>query len=107
MGLPIFVTVIGICFFISIVNFYFQKEKYKYSTEEELKKLPFLKSPSSWLIFAAVSALIIGGTLIMSMVNIMTASTGFDKQQNEINQYQEDLSNQSTDSSQTSEKNKK
>jgi purine-cytosine permease-like protein len=101
MESAIFVSVIGICFFISVVNFYFQKEKYKYSMEEELKNLPVLKSPSTWLISAIVSALIIAGTLFMSMANIVNGLSGVENGQNTINQYQDDLSNQNTNSSQT------
>lgn len=97
MELPIIVLIFGLFFFISVVNFYFQKAKYKYSTKEEIKRLPLSKSPTTWLVCAIISVLVIGGAFTISIKNLMGGFSNIGKQQDTITEYQNEQSNQSTD----------
>lgn len=105
MGLPIIVSIFGLIFFISVVNFYFQKQKYRYSPKEEIRRLPLSKSPTTWLVCAIISVIVIGGAFVISIKNITAGFSGLGKQQNSINEYQNQLNNQSTDSTDSTSQN--
>lgn len=88
------VTVLGICFFITTVNCYFQKYKYKYLTKDEKQKFNILNSPAAWFAYSFVIAIMIGIIFITSFMTIMNGYTNVGKQQNTINQQQTDTSQQ-------------
>jgi mannose/fructose/N-acetylgalactosamine-specific phosphotransferase system component IIC len=97
MTIALSVAVLGICFFITTVNFYFQYAKYKYLTKDQKKKLNSLNSPTAWFSYSFAIAIIIGIIFFTSLVNIMQGATNMAKQQDTINQQQ---TQQQSDSSQ-------
>jgi mannose/fructose/N-acetylgalactosamine-specific phosphotransferase system component IIC len=96
MAIALSVAVLGVCFFITTVNFYFQYSKYKYLTKDQKKRLNALNSPSAWLSYSFAIAIIIGIIFVTSLINIMQGTSNISKQQDTLNQQQTE---QQTDSS--------
>jgi len=106
MILTIFAGVVLILCFVSAVNYYFQKVKYKYATDDVMKKLPFFESPSTWSFFSILLGFLLVALIGLSIGYMGKGLSNFSDQKNTINQYQEDSSSQnsssqSTDSEQT------
>ena len=51
----IVLLVVGMCF--SIFNYWFQNDKYKRLSKEEIQKLSRVNSPTAWLVYSIVSIL--------------------------------------------------
>ena len=94
MVLVIMAVVALLCLFISIVNYYYQKAKYKYSTDQELKRLTLFEAPSTWGICILASALFFVVTFVLCGKFVMG---GFSNMQTQENKYQDESSNQNTD----------
>lgn len=101
MILVILSVTVLVCLFISIVNFFYQKEKYRYSSDEEIKRLPLFESPSTWRICITVSALILAGTIVICAASVMGGFSNIGKQQDIIDQYQNDSLYQDIENEQT------
>lgn len=95
MVLVLCVTVLGIGFFITIVSYLFQREKYKYLPKATIQKLSIYNSPTAWMLYSLTIAVIIGAIFFNSLINIMLGLSNVDKQQDTIIQQQQ----QQTDSS--------
>lgn len=106
MQMTFIVAILGVCFFITTVNCYFQKSKYKYLTKESRKKLNIFNSPTAWMSYSIVIAIIIGTIFCTSFISMTVNFSKVSQQQNDLinqqNQTQTDSSQQSTDSSQQS-----
>jgi hypothetical protein len=71
MVLDIGIAVLGVCFFISIVNFYFQSVKYKGLPKVARKKLNVLNSPTAWFIYSFLIAVLIAIIFCNAFINIV------------------------------------
>ncbi len=100
MILVVVAVVVLICLFGSIINFHYQKEKYKYSIDEELKRLSLFESPTTWRVCIVISLLLLVGTIVVSAKYLIDGSVNIGNQQNNSNQYQGDFSNPSQNDSQ-------
>lgn len=87
MWLPASVVILGIVFFICIVNFYFSKVEYKNKTQ--WKKYNVFKSPTAWKTYAICIAIAIGILFMISMINIFKGYTSIGKQQDNSSQQQQ------------------
>jgi hypothetical protein len=101
MVLTILAGVTLILCFMSAVNFYFQKQKYKYATEDVMKKVPFFEAPSTWSFFTILLGFVLVFFICLSIWYMGKGLNDFSNQKNTINQYQEDSTSQSTDSEQS------
>lgn len=101
MFLAILAGVVLIFCFVSAVNYYFQKLKYKYATDEVMEKLPFLESPSTWSFLSILLAFLLLVIICLEIGYMGKGLSSISNQQNTINQYQEDSLNQNTDNGQT------
>ena len=101
MMLFVFTSVVIIIFFISMINYYFQRSRYKYATEEEKSKLSILESPSTWSIFTFISGFILLIAIIFAIGNMTGGFSNVQKTQDTINQYQNDSSTQSDSTDQS------
>lgn len=99
MILVVVAIVVLICLFTSIINFHYQKEKYKYSIDEELKRLSLFESPATWRVCIVISLLLLVGTIVVSAKYLIDGSVNLGNQQN-TNQNQGDFSNQNQNDSQ-------
>ncbi|MCX7709715.1 MAG: hypothetical protein N2484_07670 [Clostridia bacterium] len=89
-----------LCLFVSIVNYFYQRQKYKYSTDEEMKSLSLFESPATWRICIILSALMLVGTIVICSKFVMGGLSNMETQQNTINQYQNDSSYENTENGQ-------
>jgi mannose/fructose/N-acetylgalactosamine-specific phosphotransferase system component IIC len=99
MKIALLVTVLGVGFFVTTVNAYFQSAKYKYLPKEQIKHFNVFNSPRAWISYSLVIALIIASIFITSLVNIMYGSTNVVKQQDTIQQLQQQQQTDTTDQS--------
>lgn len=101
MVLSILAGVVLILCFISAVNYHFQKLKYKYTTDEVMKTLPFFEAPSTWSFFSILLSFILLVIICLEIGYMGRGLSNVSNQQNNINQYQKDTSIQNTDNGQT------
>jgi predicted PurR-regulated permease PerM len=92
MGLALSVVILGISFFICIVNWIYRRIELK-NYSEWRKPSPF-NSPTAWLTYAFCIALIIGLIFIVSLTNVMNGFSNLGKQQDNLNQLQQSSSAQ-------------
>lgn len=90
MKLFLFATAILIFFFICIVNYHFQKIKYKYATNEQMKKLTVIEHPNTWMISAFISGVLLLVALIYAIGNVSGGFGNLENTRDTINQYQND-----------------
>jgi|GEM_PF-4830075 len=91
MELLILSLAVLVCLFISIVNFNYQKEKYRYSTDNELRNLHFFEKPSTWRMCVIISAAALIITIFVCVHHIMTGYSNMMEQRDNIEQYQDDI----------------
>lgn len=91
MILIILALVVLIFLFISIVNYFYQAEKYKYSPAQELKELSFFESPSTWRICIILSAILFAVTFVLCAKYVMSGFSFMDKQETSTKQYNEQM----------------
>jgi predicted PurR-regulated permease PerM len=96
MGLALSVTVLGIGFFICIVNWIYRRIELKNYSEWQKRRV--LNSPGAWLSYAFCIAVIIGVIFMVSLSNVMTGFSNLGKQQDTINQEQNTLTQQQSES---------
>ena len=97
MGIALVITILGIAFFICIVNMIYRKIEYKnYST---WKKKNAFNSPAAWGAYAFCIAIIIGGIFIYSLSTIITGISDVGKQQNSVTEQQNISSQEQEDTS--------
>jgi hypothetical protein len=101
MILPILAGIILILCFMSAVNYYFQKQKYKYATDDIMKRLSFFEAPSTWSFFSILLGFVLVFFLCLSIWYMGQGLNDFSNQKNTINQYQQDSTAQTTNSEQT------
>lgn len=98
MGLALSVVVLGIAFFICIVNWIYRRIEIK--NYSEWQKSSAFNSPTAWALYALCIAIIIGGIFMVSLSNVMTGFSNVGKQKEAITQQQQDtLTQQQNDSS--------
>jgi predicted PurR-regulated permease PerM len=98
MGLALTVTVLGVGFFICIVNWIYGRIELK--NYSEWKKRSTFNSPTAWLSYAFCIAVIIGVIFIVSLSNVMSGFSNLGKQQDTLNQMQQqEMQNQQQDDS--------
>lgn len=86
MSLTIIVAILGVAFFITTVNFYFQKSKYKYLIKAQKQQLNVFNSPSAWMTYSIIIATAIGIILCYSFIIMTTSFSNVGKQQDSLNQ---------------------
>lgn len=82
MWIVFVVVVLGIAFFICIVNYIFRRAEYK--NRSEWKKYNTFNSPTAWVAYAMCIVLIIGILLEHSLVNISTGFSNMNKAKDTI-----------------------
>lgn len=97
MALPILAGVVLILCFISAVNYIFQKQKYKYATDDVIKKIPFFEAPSTWSFFAILWGFVLIAFIALAIGFMGMGINDFSNQKDTVNQYQEDASGQIID----------
>lgn len=101
MFLTVMAGVVMILCFISAVNYYFQKLKYKYAPDEQIKALPFLEAPSTWSFFTIILALLLVVFFSLSIGFMGRGLSDFSNQKDTINQYQQDSASENSSSGQS------
>jgi len=101
MVLPVLSGIVLVLCFVSAVNYYFQKLKYKYATDEQLKSLTFFEAPSTWSFFSILLAFALVALLCLSIGYMGRGLSDLSDQKNTINQYQEDMTSQDSGSEQS------
>ena len=96
MATAIWVTVLGIGFFITLVSFIYRKAEYKYLPKAEIKKLNIFNSPAAWLLYSSAFAIIIGIIFVTSYINMISGISNVGKQRDTLIEQQQQ---QQTDSS--------
>jgi predicted PurR-regulated permease PerM len=92
MRLALSVVILGIGFFICIVNWIYRRIELK-NYSEWRKPSPF-NSPTAWLSYAFCIAVIIGVIFFMSLSNVMNGFSNLSKQQDNLNQLQQNSATQ-------------
>lgn len=100
MGLALSVVVLGIGFFICIVNWIYRRVELK--NYSEWQKRSAFNSPAAWLSYAFCIAVIIGAIFMFSLSNVMSGFSNLGKQQDTITQQQQQdtLTQEETEKSQ-------
>jgi len=101
MLLPILAGVVLILCFVSAVNYIFQKQKYKYATDDVMKNISFLEAPSTWSFFSILLSFLLLVIIGLSIGNMGRGLSGISDQKDTVDQYQEDSLIQNTDNEQT------
>jgi hypothetical protein len=101
MTLYVFTAIVLIFFFICLVNYEFQKYKYKYATKEVMKKLSILESPNTWIICTFISGFILLVGVVFAIGNMAGGFSNMQNTQNMINQYQNSISTQNDSTNQS------
>lgn len=86
MKMFLMVAVLGVLFFITATNMFFQKARYKYMTKWERNRQNRFQSPTAWLCYSIAIASVIAYIFISSMITVSTGFSNVGKQQNNLEQ---------------------
>lgn len=89
LSLVLLIAVLGIGFFICVVNMIFRSIEVK--NQSEWKKNSRFNAPKAWGIYAFCIALVIGGLFMYSLTNIITGFSSVGKSQQTLTQQQQEI----------------